>query len=43
MKAPPPFSTTLAGNLRKFPNPTADPATAMIMPRRVPQVSLIFA
>ncbi len=32
MKAPPPLAATLAGNLKKFPNPTADPATAIMIP-----------
>jgi hypothetical protein len=43
MKAPPPFEATLAGNLKKLPKPIAEPATAIIIPKREPQLSLILA
>src|SRR3989339_315101 len=42
-KAPPPFCAACTGNLRKLPSPTAEPATARIIPIFVPQVSLSFA
>jgi len=37
MNAPPPFWAAWAGNRRKFPNPTALPATAKTAPSRVAQ------
>src|SRR3989338_1562902 len=36
MKAPPPFDAAWTGKRRKLPRPTALPATAIMMPSRVP-------
>jgi len=41
MKAPPPLATALAGKRKKFPNPIADPATAIMMASRDPHVAAI--
>lgn len=43
MKAPPPFEAALAGKRKKLPKPMAEPDTAMIIPRREPQLSLFLA
>jgi len=46
INAPPPFCAAWTGKRKKFPSPTADPATARIIPVLVFQVSrnlLIFA
>jgi hypothetical protein len=40
MKVPPPYNAARPGKRKKFPNPTADPATARITPILVPQLSL---
>lgn len=39
MKAPPPLAAALAGKRRKFPSPMAEPATAMMIPKRLAQLS----
>ena len=39
MNAPPPYCAAKPGNLKKFPNPTALPATAMMTPNRDPHCS----
>lgn len=43
MKPPPPFAAAVPGNRRKFPSPTADPATAKMIPSRVPHCSFFCA
>ena len=42
MNAPPPYSATNPGNLKKFPKPTALPATASMTPSRVFHPSFIL-
>jgi hypothetical protein len=39
MNAPPPFWSACPGKRRKFPRPTAEPATARITPRLLFQAS----
>jgi hypothetical protein len=40
IKAPPPFRAAWTGNRKKFPSPTAEPATARTTPNLDPQLSL---
>ena len=39
MNAPPPLAAALAGKRRKLPSPMAEPATAMMIASRDPQLS----
>lgn len=43
MNAPPPFWAATEGNRRKLPSPMALPATAMMMPSRLPHRSCVMA
>jgi hypothetical protein len=38
-KAPPPFIPVTYGNLQMLPRPTAEPAAAMMKPKRLPHCS----
>ena len=43
MKAPPPCAAAWPGKRKKFPRPTAEPATARITPTRVPHSICFFS
>ena len=43
MKAAPPYSPTIYGNLQRFPSPMADPAIATSTPKRLPKFSLCIS
>jgi hypothetical protein len=41
MKAAPPFSPVIVGKRHTLPSPTAEPAVARTMPKRLPKFALL--